>query len=536
MTHMLLKSSNDHLRQRAIKAEKELSLLKQLNGFDALESSYLNKIEALKVNCEHWHESCKDALKQLKEERDVNRKKFGALNKENFELRKSNNSLNEQIEILHQKISEQSEIIAELNSLILKLKAQINRDYTNSSIPSSQKINKKKICNSREKSGLRPGGQPGHKGSRLKLSAKPDKIIDIPAPEHVLNDPAFIPTGKVIRKQLIKLVVGSYVEEYCATEYKNVNTGELVHGSFPEGMVNEVTYDKSVKAFASTLNNYCNVSVNKVRDFLKDISNGQICISTGKVSNLTKELSDKTTKERENIYNDLLNSPFMNADFTTLRVNGKNLSTLIATTGNGALFDYTRTKGIDSLNNSIVAHYLHTLIHDHDVSFYHYGGSHQECLAHILRYLEDSKVNEPHLTWNDLMKKHLQTIIHDKKSGNLNDKVLNLHRYEYFRILRLADDEYKAHPPNKKYYPDGANLAKRLRKYAEDVLYFMYHQDIPHTNNAAERMARQVKRKARAIGCFRSDAGACNYLNLLSIIETARIKNKSVYQTISQYF
>ncbi len=158
--------------------------------------------------------------------------------------------------------------------------------------------------------------------------------------------------------------MGSYVEEYCATEYRNVNTGELVHGSFPEGMVNEVTYDKSVKAFASTLNNYCNVSVNKVRDFLKDISNWQICISTGKVSNLTKELSDKTTKERENIYNDLLNSPFMNADFTILRVNGKNLSTLIATTGNGALFDYTRTKGIDSLNNSIVAHYLHTLIHD----------------------------------------------------------------------------------------------------------------------------------------------------------------------------
>ena len=46
----------------------------------------------------------------------------------------------------------------------LKLTAQLNRDYENSSIPSSKTIRHKKISNSREKSGRRPGGQPGHKG------------------------------------------------------------------------------------------------------------------------------------------------------------------------------------------------------------------------------------------------------------------------------------------------------------------------------------------------------------------------------------
>jgi hypothetical protein len=40
-----------------------------------------------------------------------------------------------------------------------KLKAQINRDYENSSIPSSQKPNP--ITNNREKTGRKPGGQPG---------------------------------------------------------------------------------------------------------------------------------------------------------------------------------------------------------------------------------------------------------------------------------------------------------------------------------------------------------------------------------------
>lgn len=40
----------------------------------------------------------------------------------------------------------------------LKLQAQVNRDYENSSIPSSKAVRQKKITNSREKTGRRPGG------------------------------------------------------------------------------------------------------------------------------------------------------------------------------------------------------------------------------------------------------------------------------------------------------------------------------------------------------------------------------------------
>ncbi len=45
-----------------------------------------------------------------------------------------------------------------------KLTAQISRDYENSSLPSSRCARHKKITNSREKTGRRPGGQPGHTG------------------------------------------------------------------------------------------------------------------------------------------------------------------------------------------------------------------------------------------------------------------------------------------------------------------------------------------------------------------------------------
>lgn len=43
-----------------------------------------------------------------------------------------------------------------------KLLAQLNRDYENSSIPSSQSRNRRKISNNRERTGRKPGAQPGH--------------------------------------------------------------------------------------------------------------------------------------------------------------------------------------------------------------------------------------------------------------------------------------------------------------------------------------------------------------------------------------
>ena len=69
-----------------------------------------------------------------------------------------------------------------------KLTAQINRDYENSSIPSSLKPNHKKITNNREKTSKKPGGRPGHKGHRRKRQ-DPTNVIEIPPPVEYLNNP-----------------------------------------------------------------------------------------------------------------------------------------------------------------------------------------------------------------------------------------------------------------------------------------------------------------------------------------------------------
>ena len=69
-------------------------------------------------------------------------------------------------------------------------------------------------------------------------------------------------------------------------------------------------------------------------------------------------------------------------------------------------------KGHEGVKGTVTEDYQGILVHDHDITFYNYGADHQECLAHVLRYLKDSMDNEPDRTWNKEMRSLVQEMIH----------------------------------------------------------------------------------------------------------------------------
>ena len=129
------------------------------------------------------------------------------------------------------------------------LTSRIHKDYSNSLKSSSMSPNHETIHNSKEKSGLNPGGQPGHIHHGRKRQ-EPTESHEIPAPDQYLEDPDFQPTGHIIRKQMIKVHVTTEVIEYWTAEFRNVITGQRVHAKFPPGFVDDVNYDGTVKALA----------------------------------------------------------------------------------------------------------------------------------------------------------------------------------------------------------------------------------------------------------------------------------------------
>ena len=234
---------------------------------------------------------------------DIEKKHAAALEEKDQALKKmEDRALNAERQLdetkakLLAKAQETYQILTELEDVKGKnssLKAQINRDYENSSKPSSQSPNRNKITNNRERSGKAPGAQPGHVWHPRKKYI-PTSTVEIPAPKKYTDNSYYKPTGKIITKQLVEMRVELVINEYSTPEFRNIRTGKRVHAEFPGNLNLDVTYGGSIKAFAFLLNNYCNVSIDKVSEFLCELTNGELKISKGMINGLSNEYSQKT--------------------------------------------------------------------------------------------------------------------------------------------------------------------------------------------------------------------------------------------------
>lgn len=418
-----------------------------------------------------------------------------------------------------------------------QLKAQINRDYENSSIPSSRNPNRNKISNNREKTDKKPGGQPGHKGHGRKKHT-PTEIIHIPAPEKYANSKDYKPTGKEISKQVVNISISINTIEYRTQQFRNIHTGQRVHATFPGGIVNEVSYGGSIKALAFLLNNRCSVSIDKVRELLSDVTDGELQISKGMINRLSKEFSTKTEAEQKKGFADLLLAPVLHADFTNAKVNGKNVQVFICATPEQAMYFAKENKGHKGIKGTPIEHYHGIIVHDHDITFFSYGGKHQECLSHVTRYLKNSIENEPNLTWNKQMLELVREMIHYR--NNIPDKDSDPNEVEeliskYNEVLELAKTEYEYVPPSK-YYKEGYNLYKRMCKYKDSHLLFLHDFNVPATNNLCERKVRVFKRKQKQVMAFRSFDSLIHLCNSMSIIDSLQSKEDNLFKSVAAKF
>ena len=423
----------------------------------------------------------------------------------------------------------------------LKLRAQINRDYENSSIPSSKVLRRKKITNSREKTGRKPGAQPGHKGHSRKKQEPTRPAILLPPPEEVLEDCAFKKTARTIIKQLVRVRMVLDVTEYHADVYYNSQTGERVHAAFPDGVIDDVNYDGSIRAFLFLLNNDCCTSIDKSRKFLSDLTGGKLNISKGMISKLSREFALKTESERRTAYAEMLLSPVMHTDCTNARENGKNCQVYVCVTPDGkALYFAREKKGHEGVKGTVMEDYQGILVHDHDLTFYHYGANHQECLAHVLRYLKDSIDNEPERTWNKEMRSLVQEMIHFRKGFQPPQepdlKKVSEFEKRYQKILETARKEYRDIPAND-YYRDGYNLFLRMEKYMQNHLLFLHNSRVPATNNEAERLLRNYKRKQAQAVTFRSFESIDYLCQCMSMLVLMRLEESAnIFDRVSKIF
>lgn len=480
-------------------------------------------------------------------EREFNRK-LSAANKTARQMEKRALKAEAERDEALDKVTDQRHKIYEVETKLeeekgknLKLRAQLNRDHENSSLTSAQTIRRKKICNSREKTGRKPGGQPGHEGHCRKKQVPTGKPVLLTPPQEVLENPDFKKTSKTIVKQMVNIRLVLEVTEYHADVYYNSKTGERIHAQFPAGVTDEVNYGGSIKAFLFLLNNDCCTSIDKSRRFLSDLTDSKLNISKGMVSRLCREFAQKTESERKKTFAGLLSAPVMHTDLTAARINGKSAYVCVCASPDGQTLYFVREKkGHDSVKGTPVEDYQGILVHDHDTTYYSYGSDHQECLAHILRYLKDSIQNEPERTWNKQMRSLVREMIHYRNglddSGECSPEKTAEFEGRYRAILQKAKEEYEYIPAND-YYKDGYNLYLRMEQYMANHLLFLHDHRVPATNNEAERLLRSYKRKQQQAVTFRSVESTeqlCQCMSMLVMMR--REENTNLFDRVSQIF
>lgn len=158
------------------------------------------------------------------------------------------------------------------------------------------------------------------------------------------------------------------------------------------------------------------------------------------------------------------------------------------------------------------------LMHDCWASYFGLQqASHLICNAHIIRELQAQIENGS--LWAKAMQDYLLNLFELSQREPLSHEMLP----EYVRKFhQICQQGFLQEPPPIKVIgkkgrvkkSKGLNLLERLSQNQDAVLSFAFHQDLPFTNNQAERDLRPVKTKQKVSACFRTIAGADHYARI----------------------
>ena len=443
-----------------------------------------------------------------------------------------------------------------LQETIKELQRQINQNSNNSSKPPSSDGYKKPSPKSqRTKSGRKQGGQKGHKGNNMSIPHEPDETVKhlpdqcktCPSLQECLkNDNVFRCAEK---RYTVDVEVTTKVTEHQSLEASQCPKGESLNkGKFPEDIRAYVQYGDSVSVLVGLLSTYGAMSAMRIHTLIGSLLG--VKLSTGTVTSMASKCAKKVGKILKRIKKLIENGHVVCFDETGLRVGGKLYWVHNSST---PLYTYQtihRKRGKDGIDaNGVLLLFNGVAMHDCWSPYWKYDGViHAICNAHLLRELTGIEELEPEHTWAPAFKALLRAMKKAKEKaiakGKTDLSYYHLHKFsqEYDRIMETADKE-RPEPPDPPVKKKGKKkkgkeraLIERLAQLKDAVCLFIHDFNVPFDNNQAERDIRNAKIKGKVSGCFRTDSGAQDYLDVMSYLKTGCKHGVSVFDAMTAAF
>ena len=466
-------------------------------------------------------------------------------------LIKENSELKQLIYTLYATIEQQAVIIEQLKQTIAELNEKLNKNSKNSGKPPSSDGLKKPVTKSlRQKSGKKPGGQQGHRGTHLSFIADPDVVIKH-MPESCKNCPNI---SKCIeqraciaeKRHVIDAVVTVRVTEHQKFSFAKCpfHVGQTLQGEFPSDISATVQYGKNLKALVVALNTVGMVSIKRTHEILGNVFS--IPLSTGTISSMVKKCAQNIKNTVDTIRQKVIESAIGHFDETGTRVEGRTMWVHNSSTKQYTYLSVHHKRGIEGMEaNGVLPKFDGIAVHDCWKSYWNYNITHAVCCAHLLRELTGIEENYPNQIWATKFKEFLLDMkrIKEKAVQAEKSKLSHYHLHKFdIKYDSILQEAFGMNPlpvitekkRGRKKKGKILALITRLLEYKESVCLFVKTFAVPFDNNLAERDIRMIKVKTKVSGCFRTKDGADDFLKIMSYVGTAKKLGINSYEAIRQ--
>lgn len=450
-----------------------------------------------------------------------------------------------EMEELRQIIAQQAKKIEELVAIIQEPSGGRKDSHNSSKPPSSDGYRKKPAPKSlRKTSGKKQGGQPGHKGSSMKITQEPDRIVQhYPAScqgcPYAGKCKARVCEGRYEIDIIVRRNVTLHQQMECRCL---VRSNQPIKGEFPQGITGTKQYGNNVTAFITALHTVGMVSIDRVRQFMEGIVG--IRLSTGTIKNKLLSLRESIKTSVERIKEKTKQLPLLHCDETGWRVEGSLHWLHCCCDQNWTYLFVHKNRGKKAMEEmAVLPEYTGILETDCWSPYFQYtGASHALCNAHLARELVYAAENLDQ-SWAEELKLFLFEIHQERemrrRSGETAFTPTQLAEY-YARYDAIVQAGLALNPIPEKVPGKRGRVAKgkiralleRLGKHKDDFLHFVRNWAVPFTNNEAERSIRFSKVKQKVSGCFRTENGAQEYAEIMSYILTARKHGVTFFEAI----
>jgi len=439
-------------------------------------------------------------------------------------------------------LAEQAAQLAALTARVQELETRLGGHSQNSHRPPSSDGPRTPPRSQRTRSGKRPGGQPGHPGHTLELSATPDHVVahHPGACVHCGGSLAQVPATAVVRRQVVDLPpLRLTVTEHQAATVQCPRCQQATTAAFPPPVRQPVQYGPRLVALGVYLRHFQLIPYQRVAELLADLFGRGPTAGTLHTASLT--CATALAPVEVAIQTGLGAAPVAHADETSCVVAGRRQWVHVLSTTRLTHYGRHPKRGHAATDEiGILPAFAGRLIHDAWAPYWHYACAHGLCNAHHLREVT-AVAEQPGQDWAAAMRALLVEMKRQVDQGRAAGQTASTPAERDAFVTRyraLLATGAAANPPpvratdgpkrGRLKQSQARNLLDRLTAREAEVLAFLHDWTVPFDNNQAERDLRMLKVQQKISGTFRDERGADAFCRIRGYISTLRKQARHV--------